>query len=65
VQTGIAGTILKYDHVKAQVYCPSVVPQIPGETFSCVGVAKQPKVQTFIFRATVHTGTFVSWARTG
>ncbi len=65
VQAGIAATILKFDHVKAQVYCPSVVPQIPGETFSCVAVAKRPTVQTFIFQATVHSGTFVSWARTG
>jgi hypothetical protein len=64
VQRGIAATILKYDHVTAQVYCPTQVPQIPGETFSCVGVATQPKVRTFVFQATVHTGTLVSWART-
>ena len=65
VQRGIAQTIVKYDHVNAQVYCPRLVPQISGETFSCVGVSTKPKVQTFIFQATVHSGTLVSWARTG
>jgi hypothetical protein len=64
VQGGIAATILKFDHVRARVFCPTKVPQIPGETFSCVGVATSPKVQTFIFQATVHNGTLVSWART-
>jgi hypothetical protein len=65
VQSGIAQTILKYDHVNAQVYCPRLVPQISGQTFSCVGISTQPKVQTFVFQATVHSGTLVSWARTG
>jgi hypothetical protein len=65
VQHGIAQTILKYDHVTARVYCPQLVPQLSGETFSCIGVATRPKVQTFIFQATVHSGTLVSWARTG
>lgn len=65
VQSGIAQTILKYDHVNARVYCPQLVPQVPGETFSCVGVATTPRVRTFIFQATVHSGTLVSWARTG
>jgi hypothetical protein len=64
VQRGIAATIRKYDHVNAQVFCPTQVPQIPGETFSCIGVATQPKLRTFVFQATVHTGTLVTWART-
>ncbi len=64
VQSGIAQTILKFDHVNAKVYCPQLVPQVANQTFSCVGVATTPKVQTFVFQATVHSGTLVSWART-
>jgi len=64
IQGAIAGTILKDDHVTAAVYCPTQVPQITGETFSCVGVATKPKPATFIFQVTEHGGTFVSYART-
>lgn len=64
IQGAISQTILKYDHVNAQVYCPTAVPDISGETFSCVGVAKKPKPATFIFLVTEHGGTFVTYART-
>lgn len=64
IQGAIAATIRKYDHVTASVYCPTQVPQITGETFSCVGVAKKPKPATFIFQVTEHGGTFVSYTRT-
>jgi hypothetical protein len=64
IQGAITGTIQKFDHVTAQVICPTMVPQISGETFSCVGVATRPKVQTFIFQVTEHGGTFVTYSRT-
>jgi hypothetical protein len=64
IQAAIAQTILKDDHVNAQVYCPTQVPEIKDETFSCVGVARQPRPQTFVFLVTEHGGTFVSYVRT-
>jgi hypothetical protein len=64
IQGAISQTILKYSHVTAHVYCPTVVPQISGETFSCVGIASKPKPASFIFLVTEHGGTYVSYART-
>ena len=64
IEGAIAGTIQKANHVSARVLCPSRVPQLPGETFSCVGVATTPRAQTFQFLVTEHGGTFVSYART-
>ena len=64
IQGAISQTILKFDHVTAQVYCPPVVPEISGETFSCVGIARKPKPATFVFLVTEHGGTFVTYART-
>lgn len=64
IEGAIAGTILKYDHVTARVVCPTQVPQIPGETFSCIGLARHPTPRTFIFQVTEHGGTFVTYART-
>jgi hypothetical protein len=65
IEGAIAGTIRADDHVVASVLCPSSVPQLVGETFSCIGVAKKPRVETFQFLVTEHGGTFVSYARTG
>ncbi len=64
IEAAIAGTIRSDDHVIANVFCPSSVPELSGETFSCVGIATQPKAQTFQFLVTEHGGTFVSYART-
>jgi hypothetical protein len=65
IEDAIAGTIQKDDHVKATVLCPSPVPQVVGETFSCLGIAHQPKLQTFLFEVTEHGGTYVTYRRTG
>jgi hypothetical protein len=65
IQTAIAGTILKFDHVSARVYCPAPVPHVDGLQFACIGVARRPTVQTFVFLVTEHTGTYVTFARTG
>lgn len=64
IEGAIAATIRKDDHVSAHILCPSTVPQLTGETFSCVGIATNPKAQTFEFLVTEHGGTFVSYART-
>jgi hypothetical protein len=65
IESAIAGTILKADHVNARVVCPTQVPQLVGETFSCVAVARQPQPRTFIFQVTEHGGTLVTYALTG
>ena len=65
VEAAIARTILADDHVTATVVCPTLVPQVVGETFSCVGVSHHPRVETFVFQATEHGGTLVTYARTG
>lgn len=64
IQSAIAGTLMKDDHVSARVICPTLVPQITGETFSCVALAQHPKPRTFLFQVTEHGGTFVSYALT-
>ncbi len=64
IESAIAGTIKADDHVTAQVLCPSSVPEVVGETFSCIGIARQPRVETFMFLVTAHGGTYVTYART-
>jgi hypothetical protein len=64
IETAIAGTIQKDDHVSARVLCPSTVPELSGETFACIGIATVPRAQTFQFLVTEHGGTFVTYART-
>lgn len=65
IESAIASTIVKDDHVSARVICPTHVPQITGETFSCVALARNPKPRTFIFQVTEHGGTYVSYVLTG
>jgi hypothetical protein len=64
VEAAIAQTILADDHVTATVVCPTLVPQIVGETFSCVAVSRHPRVRTFVFQATERGGTLVAYRRT-
>jgi hypothetical protein len=64
IEGAISGTIRNADHVSATVFCPTLVPQVVGETFSCVGIARAPKPSTFVFEVTEKGGTFVAYRRT-
>jgi hypothetical protein len=64
IEGAIAGTIRNDDHVSATVLCPSSVPELTGETFSCIAIVHVPRVETFQFLVTEHGGTFVSYGRT-
>jgi hypothetical protein len=61
IERAIAQTILNFDHVTAQVVCPSMVPEIAGEQFSCIGVARHPTVRTFMFLVTERSGSYVTY----
>lgn len=65
IQGAIAQTIQRYDHVRAQVFCPSQVPEIVGETFSCVAIARRPAVRTFTYLVTVGHGSYVTYSQAG
>ncbi len=65
IESAIAATLRSDKHVVANVLCPSSVPQLTGETFSCIAVASKPRVKTFQFLVTEHGGTFVTYALTG
>ena len=65
IETAIANSVLARAQVRAKVLCPAVVPEIKGETFSCVALATKPKPRTFSFLVTEHGGTYVTYAQTG
>ncbi|MFL5824243.1 MAG: hypothetical protein ACJ764_12480 [Solirubrobacteraceae bacterium] len=64
IETAIANSVLARAHVKVKVLCPAIVPEIKGETFSCIAVATKPKPRTFSFLVTEHGGTYVTYAQT-
>jgi hypothetical protein len=64
IESAIARTILNFDHVTAQVFCPSRVPEVAGEQFSCIGVARHPAVRTFTVLVTERSGTYVTYVLT-
>lgn len=64
IQTAIQGSILAHDHTKAKVLCPTQVPLVKDEVFSCVAVA--PKGRTFTFTVTeTGTGDYVTFRQAG
>jgi hypothetical protein len=65
IETAIADSVLARDHVRVRVLCPAIVPEIQGETFSCVAVAGKPRPRTLTFLVTEHAGTYVTYAQTG
>lgn len=65
IETAIANSVLSRTHVRVKVLCPAIVPEITGETFSCVAAALRPKPRTLSFTVTEHGGTYVTYTQTG
>jgi hypothetical protein len=64
IQTAVAQSVLARDRIRVTVLCPAVVPQIQGETFSCLAYTAKPRLRTLTFLVTEHGGTYVSWQQT-
>jgi hypothetical protein len=64
VEGAIQQSIQARIHVKMTVQCPTVVPEVTGETFTCLAFALKPKPRTLMFLATERGGTEVSYAET-
>jgi hypothetical protein len=64
IETAIANSMLARAHVRVRVLCPAIVPEITGETFSCVAAATRPRPRTLTFLVTEHGGTYVTYAQT-
>jgi hypothetical protein len=64
IQNAIQQSILARDHVLTRVFCPTQVPLVKDEKFSCVAVG--PRGRTFIFSVTeTGAGDLVSYQQTG
>jgi hypothetical protein len=63
IEVAIASSVLAKDHIRVKVLCPAIVPEISGETFSCVVVAIRPRPRTLTFLVTEHGGTYVTYAQ--
>jgi hypothetical protein len=64
IQAALTQAVLAHDHVKVTALCPAVVPQIKGETFSCIAFSRGQR-RTFTFLVTEHGGTYVTYRQTG
>jgi hypothetical protein len=64
IETAIANSVLARRHIRVRVLCPAIVPEIAGETFSCVAATTKPRPRTLSFLVTEHGGTYVSYAQT-
>lgn len=65
IETAIADSVLSRLHIRVRVLCPAIVPELPGETFSCVAATARPRARTLSFLVTEHGGTYVTYAQTG
>ena len=63
VQSAIEQTVERNQHVRGTAYCPTDVPAIKGQVFSCI--VALPSGPPAIFRVTVETAQgFVDYVRT-
>lgn len=63
IEAAIANTVLAREHIRVKVLCPAIVPEVTGETFSCVAAAARPRPRTLAFLVTEHGGTYVTYAQ--
>jgi hypothetical protein len=64
IETAIAQSVSARDHITVRVLCPAIVPEIPGETFSCISFTLRPRPRALTFLVTEHGGTYVTYAQT-
>jgi hypothetical protein len=65
IQSAIAQSVLARDHIGITVLCPTVVPEIAGETFACIAFSPGPKHRALTFMVTEHGGTYVTYRQRG
>jgi hypothetical protein len=64
IQAAIEQTVLAQEHIRVTAYCPTVVPEIKGETFSCVALFSGRARRALTFLVTEGGGTFVTFRQT-
>lgn len=65
IQSAIGQSVLARLRLHVTVTCPRVVPEIRGETFACVAVARGANRRVMMFLVTEQAGTYVSYRQTG
>jgi hypothetical protein len=64
IQAAIAQSVLSAKHVSVTVLCPSVVPELSGETFSCIAFRRGRQQRVLTFLVTEQGGSFVTYRQT-